>query len=320
MIKKRKTQLSFAQLQVNKYLDKTNWLHKIDGLIDWEPMRQKFANLHPSDTGRPAYDPVFMFKILLMQQWFNLSDPQAEAQINDRISFKIFLDIDITDTGPDETTICNFRNYIGSIGLADDLFEEINKQFEQKGLIVKTGTLIDASFYQACTKPTAKGKEAKDSDAAWGAKGKGKNKKYCYGYKVHIGVDQDSGIARKTEITNARVNDHEVFDELISGDEQGVYADKAYYDKKRAEELETKGMKNGLMKRGARGKPLSESDKARNKRLSKIRAQVERPFGIIKSKWGHNRARYLGLFRNKVHLLLIFIAYNMRRACSLSVI
>jgi IS5 family transposase len=244
-----------------------------------------------------------MFKVLLMEQWFNLSDPQAEAQINDRISFKIFLGMDITDTGPDETTICNFRNYIGSIGLADDLFEEINKQFEQKGLIVKTGTLIDASFYQASTKPPAKGKEP-----------------YCYGYKVHIGVDQDSGIARKTEITNARVNDHEVFDELISGDEKAVYADKAYYDKERAEELETKSIKNGLMKRGARGRPLSESDKARNKSLYKIRAQVERPFGIIKSKWGHNRARYLGLFRNKVHLLLIFIAYNMRLAYSLSII
>ncbi|MCK4605302.1 MAG: transposase [Deltaproteobacteria bacterium] len=128
-------------------------MQNVNKLLDWEPIKQKFANLHPSNTGRPAYDPVFMFKILLMEQWFNLSDPQAEAQINDRISFKIFLGMDITDIGPDETTICNFRNYIGSIGLADDLFEEINKQFEQKGLIVKTGTLIDASFYRASAKP-----------------------------------------------------------------------------------------------------------------------------------------------------------------------
>lgn len=223
-----------------------------------------------------------MFKILLMQHYFNLS----ELQINDRISFKIFLGMDITDTGADESTICNFRNYIGSIGLANGLFEEINRQFEQKGLIVKTGTLIDASFYQASTKPPAKGEEAKDSDAAWGAKPKGKNKEYCYGYKVHIGVDQGSGMVRKTATANARINDHEVFDELISGDERPVCADKACYDKERAEELEIKGMKNGLMKRGARGKALSKSDKARNKSLSKIRAQVDRPFGIIKSEVG----------------------------------
>jgi IS5 family transposase len=102
-----------------------------------------------------------------------------------------------------------------------------------------------------------KGKKAKDSDVAWGAKGKGKNKKYCYEYKVHVGVDQGSGIVQKTGITNARVNDHEVFDELISGNEQGMYADKAYYDKERAEELETRGMENRLMKRWARGTPLS---------------------------------------------------------------
>ena len=320
MIKKKKTQLSFAQLQVNKCLDKTNWLQKIDGLIDWEPIRQKLANLHPSNTGRPAYGPVFMFKVLLLQQWFNLSDPQAEAQINDRISFKVFLEMDITETGPDETTICNFRNYIGSLGLTEELFEEINRQFEEKGLVIKTGTLIDASFYQASTRPPTKGKDAKDPDASWGVKGKGKNKKYCYGYKLHVGVDQNSGIIRQAEITEARINDHKVFDELISGDEQAVYADKAYYDKERAEDLKAKGIKNGLLKKAARGKPLSEADKVRNKKLSKIRAQVERPFGIIKSKWGHNRARYLGLFRNKVHLLLIFIAYNMRRTYSLSVI
>jgi len=320
MIKKRKTQLSFAQLQVNSCIDKSHWLHNVNNILNWEPIGHKFANIHPSNTGRPAYGPVFMFKILLLEQWFSLSDPQAEAQINDRISFKVFLGMDITETGPDETTICNFRNYIGSLGLTEELFEEINRQFEEKGLVIKTGTLIDASFYQASTRPPTKGKDAKDPDASWGVKGKGKNKKYCYGYKLHVGVDQDSGIIRQTEITEARINDHEVFDELISGDEKAVYADKAYYDKERAEELKVKGIKNGLLKKAARGKPLSEADKVRNKKLSKIRAQVERPFGIIKSKWGHNRARYLSLFRNKVHLLLIFIAYNMRRAYSLSVI
>lgn len=269
MIKYRKSQLSFAQLQINSCIDKAHWLHNVNNILNWEPIRHKFADLHPSNTGRPAYDPVFMFKVLLLEQWFNLSDPQAEAQINDRISFKVFLGMDITETGPDETTICNFRNYIGSLGLTEELFEEISRQFEEKGLVIKIGTLIDAS---------------------WGVKGKERNKKYCYGYKLHVGVDQDSGIIRQAEITEARINDHEVFDELISGDEQAVYADKAY------------------------------ADKLRNKKLSKIRAQVERPFGIIKSKWGYNRARYLGLFRNRVHLLLIFIAYNIRRAYSLSVI
>jgi len=235
MIRKKSNQLSFAQLQVKNCINTAHWLHKVNELIDWQPIRKKLAKLHPSKTGRPAYDPVFMFKILLLQQWFGLSDPQAEAQVNDRISFKVFLDMEITETGPDETTICLFRKQLGD--LAKELFDEINRQIAEKGFVVKAGTLIDASFYPAATRPPRKGKKPKDPDASWGVKGKGKNKKYCYGYKVHMGVDKDSGIIRKVEITQARVSDHEVFDELLSGDEKAVYADKAYYDKKRAEEL-----------------------------------------------------------------------------------
>ena len=317
MIKKKNNQISFAQLQVSRCIDKTHWLYKVNKIIDWRPVQEKLLRLYPSNVGRPAYDPVFMFKILLLQQWFNLSDPKAEAMINDRISFKVFLGMDITDTGPDETTICNFRNYLGSMDLTEGLFEEINRQFEEKGFVIKTGTLVDASFYQASTKPPAKGKEAKDPDASWGVKGKGGSKRYCYGYKLHIGVDQDSGIIRKAEVTDARVNDHEVFDELLSNDEQAVYGDKAYYDKRRAKALEARGIKNGLLKRAVRGRPLSESDRARNRELSRVRAEVERPFAIIKAKWGHVRARYIGLFRNKVHFLLLSTAYNIRRACTL---
>ncbi len=318
MIRKKTQQLSFAQLQVKNCINTAHWLHKVNDIINWAPIRKKLAGLHPSNTGRPAYDPVLMFKILLLQQWFGLSDPQAEAQINDRISFKVFLDMEIAQTGPDETTICLFRKQLGD--LAKELFEEINRQIEDKGFVVKAGTLIDATFYPAATRPPAKDKKPKDPEASWGAKGKGKNKKYCYGYKAHIGVDQDSGIIRKIEITQARVSDHEVFDELLSGDEEAVYADKAYYDKQRAKELEAKGIKNGLMKKAHRGAPLSEEDRKRNKEISKIRAQVERPFAIIKSKWGHARARYIGLFRNEVHLLLISMAYNLRRACSLATV
>ena len=317
MIKKRNTQLSFAQFQLQGCHKTYRWLKDVDRLVDWAPIEQKLAQLHPSDTGRPAYDPILMFKILLLQQWFNLSDFQAEAQVNDRISFKLFLGLDISEMSPDETTICRFRNDLGE--LADKLLEEVNRQLEEKGFIIKTGTLVDASFQRAATRPPRKNEEPKDPEATWGVKGKGKNKKACYGYKLHLGVDQDSGIIRKVEVTTAKVNDHEVFEELLSGDEGAVYGDKAYYDQERVEKLKARGIKNGLMKKAARGKPLSEEDKKRNKEISKIRSQVERPFAIIKSKWGHRRARYIGTFKNKVHLILIAIAYNLRRACSLAV-
>ena len=123
MIQKKTQQISFAQLQIKNCINTAHWLLKVNDIIDWDPIRKKLERLHSSNTGRPAYDPVFKFKILLLQQWFNLSDPQAEAQINDRISFKVFLDMDITQTGPDETTICLFRKQLGE--LAGELFEEI---------------------------------------------------------------------------------------------------------------------------------------------------------------------------------------------------
>lgn len=226
--------------------------------------------------------------------------------------------MDIAQEGPDETTICLFRKQLRD--LAEGLFEEINRQIEERRFVIKSSTLIDATFFPVAVKPPAKDKKPKKPDASWGVMGKGKNKKNCYRYKAHVCVDKDSGIIGQAEKTQARVNDQEVFNELLSVDEKAAYADKAYYDRKRKKELEAKGIKNGIMKKGVRGKPLSDDDRKRNKHLSKIRAQVERHFAVIKSKWGHARDRYIGLFRNKVHLLLISMVYNLRRACSLAVV
>ncbi len=234
MIKKNNPQTSFASRQVKNCVAKTSWLQQVNKIINWKPIERILADIHPARKGRPAFDPVFMFKILLLQQWFNLSDPQAEAQINDRISFKLFLGMDITDTGPDETTICRFRKEIGD--KAERLLDEINRrQFLEKGIVVRTGTMMDASFIQAAARPGNKKRGSKDQDATW----------------------------------------------------------------------------------GQRGNPLFKEDKERNKVIAKMRANVERPFAIIKSKWGHIRARYFDQFRNEIHLYLLCIAYNMRRAYAL---
>jgi len=313
MIKKKNSQISFASLQATKCISKANWLAAVNKLIDWKPIENILADLHPSKRGRPAYHPVFMFKIILLQQWFNLSDPQAEALINDRISFKLFLGLDIADIGPDETTICKFRQEIAD--RAEDLFNEINRQFEDKGIIVKSGTIVDASFIQSAARPGKKKKKSKDQDASWGRKGK----KSIFGYKMHIGADMDSGIIRKAAFTTAKVHDSQVMEKLISGDEDEVMGDKAYYrdEWRDVVEIDGKKFKSRIMRKGFRNRPLSQEDKEWNKAISRIRANIERPFAIIKSKWGHMRARYFDLFRNEAHLFFLCIAYNMRRAYAL---
>jgi len=313
MIKKNNSQTSFASLQVKNCVAKTSWLQQVNKIINWKPIERILADIHPAKRGRPAFDPVFMFKILLLQQWFNLSDPQAEAQINDRISFKLFLGMDIADTGPDETTICRFRKEIGD--KAEKLLDEINRQFLEKGIVVRTGTMMDASFIQAAARPGNKKRESKDQDATWGQKGK----KSVFGYKMHIGADVDSGIIRKAVLTTAKIHDSVMISHLVSGDEKKIFADKAYWRKEWNDHVEIDGKKykSGIMKKAVRGNPLSKEDKERNKVIAKIRANVERPFAIIKSKWGHMRARYFDQFRNEVHLYLLCIAYNMRRAYAL---
>jgi len=162
----------------------------------------------------------------------------------------------MAEVGSDETIICKFRNYLVDLDLADQLFERVNKQFEKKELVGKKETIVIVSFYQAATWPNSK-EEAKDFDASWGTKGK---KKYYYGYKFHIGMDQKSCLIRKTEVTTAMVSDYEVFEELLSGDEAPAYGDKACYSKKREEELEAKGIFNDLIRKGARNESLSDRD------------------------------------------------------------
>jgi len=134
MIKKNNPQTSFAALQVKNRIAKIAGCNKPTRSSSCKPIERILADIHPAKRGRPAFDPVLIFKILLLQQWFNMSDPQAEAQINDRISFKRFLGMDIADTRPDETTICRFRKGIGD--KAENCWMKINRQFLEKGIVL----------------------------------------------------------------------------------------------------------------------------------------------------------------------------------------
>ena len=189
--------------------------------------------------------------------------------------------------------------------------EELNRQMEEKGLMVKAGTLMDATLVESQGRRVSKKEEATDKDAAWARKG-GRN---YYGYKVHVGVDEGSGLIRKAVLTPANVNDTEVADELIMGDEGVVYADRAYDTRERRARLKSMGIGDGIMKRGNRHHPeVSEQDRERNELISKVRARVEKVFGTLKRTYGYSRVRYMGLERNATEMWLKCMAYNLRRA------
>lgn len=307
-------QYSFGDLQASSRVNENHFLLRIDREVDWRRINTALESLYDPRMGRPGFPPLVMLKVLLLQQWYRLSDPEAEESIRDRLSFQRFLRLRMTDPTPDETTICRFRNRLLENKLYEWVFEEINKQLEKKGLIIKQGSIVDATLVKSHYRPATPQREAKDPEASWTVQ----QDKPHYGYKAHVSMDQGSELIRKVEITPAHVHDSEVFEELVVGDEQGVYADKGYYGQERREYLERKGLFCGIMEKAVRGRPLSWWQEKKNRFISRIRGAVERRFGVLKECYGYVRVKYGGIERNRCQLYLLASAINLKRMLRLS--
>lgn len=255
MLGKSTNQISLADTLLDTQKIKNKFLEKINNLIDFKPIVKELENLYKSKTGRPSHPPLLMFKILLLQHFYNLSDPQTEEQVNDRLSFRKFLGLSLDEPIPDETTICRFRDRLIKNNLQEKLLSLVNEQLEQKNLIVKHATIIDASIVESPTKrPTKKermNKEQTDKDASYAIK---RGKTY-YGYKMHASVDGKNHLIRKANLTTASVHDSNKFEDLLMGDEKSVYADKAYCRTDRFEYLSKNKIYNGIIEKGYRGRP-----------------------------------------------------------------
>ncbi len=312
MLGRENGQYSFGDMQAASRINEKHFILRIDREIDWKRISGKLEVLYDPRKGRPSFPPLVMLKTLLLQQWYNLSDPEAEESVSDRLSFQKFLGLSMSDSVPDETTICRFRNRLVEHGLYEKVFEDINRQLEKKGLIIKQGSIVDASLVKSHYRPS-KSEETKDADAAWTVK----QDKPHYGYKAHVSVDVGSELIRKAEITPAHVHDSQVFEELVVGDEYAVYADKGYSGEERREYLEARGIYCGIMEKAKRGRRLDMWQGKRNKRISKVRGAVERCFGVLKAHYGYVRVKYGGLKRNRCQLYLLASAVNLKRMLKL---
>ena len=309
-------QRGFADQLLDRRSARKERLRRIDALIDWLPVAALLSGIHGQKTGRPGYPGLVLFKALLLQAWYGLSDPALEEALDDTLSFRDFVGLSLEDAVPDHATLWRFREELVKQGLSERLFLEINRQLEAKGLMVKAGTLIDATLVEAQAKkpPLADGMGAKsktDKDAAWTKK----NGKAMFGYKAHIGADRNSGLVRKAILTPASTNESEVADRLIMGDEGAVYADKAYENKVRRQRLKAAGIKDRIMHRSHKHQSgLPGWQKLRNALIAPIRAGVEKIFGTWKRSYGYRRVRYFTLGRNEVQLHALCIAFNLKRA------
>jgi len=309
MLGKQSGQMGFGDLEATSRVPEGHFLKKIDNQIDWRPFQKVLEPLYHPTQGRPSHPPVMMFKALLLQQWYGLSDPGLEEAICDRLSFQRFLGLSLTDPIPDETRICRFRNRLGQAGLGESLFALLEEQLQAKGLIVRRGSLIDATLVKAQPHPPRRGEASPDPDADWTRRGKDGH----FGYKVHLTVDQGSGLIRHLALTAASVSESNRFEEMVRGDEAAVFADGAYAKDARKKALRSRGVFCGIINRAWRYRPITEKQKRRNKFYSRVRRAVERVFGTLKRHYGMDRCRYVGGVRNRCHFWLKGICFNLKK-------
>ena len=325
MAERRMGQMSFAEELVVEAAGGNAVLEKIAGFVDWKVVANLLAEVRGGTMGAPGYPALMMFKALLLQRWYGLSDPAMEEALKDRLSFRHFVGMSLTESVPDHSSIWRFRETLAK-GLAEKLFAEIVRQIEAKGFVLKQGTLVDASLVPAAVNPPEKPKEPLppgpdgkpasklvkselDPEAAWTRKGN----RHFFGYKLHLAMDMTSRILRRVIFTPANINESEPADRLICGDEGIVYADKAYDSRARRQMLRKKRIKNGIMRRGHPRRPLTDYAIQLNKRLSKRRGTVEAIFSLYKNVYHLARARYRGIARNSTAFHLAAIAMNLKR-------
>lgn len=312
-MRKEVGQLSLADALVARRGKSGRELARIGGLLDWSGVEAELAGLRCAAEGRPGYPPALMFRALLLAQWHGLSDPELEAALEDRLSFRAFIGLALDETVPDETTLCRFRNELVRRGLCERLLAEVNRQLEAQGLVLKRGTLVDASLV-AADADVRKGpdgrKRTSDPEAGF-CQARGKP---FYGYKMHVAVDAGSGLVRRALVTPAHVHDSVPVEELVLGDEAAVLADKAYDTGPARAAIVHKGALDWVMMQARRGRPLQAWQQAVNAKLKPLRAGVERTFGLLKRSYGWRRARYRGLMKVHGHLQLACAAANLRRA------
>jgi len=310
------SQPSFVDAMVGGYGKSGGFLARIEEAFDWSAFEGLLAAIHASTRGAPGYPPLTMFKILLLQQWHTLSDPAAEEAVRDRLSFRRFCGLPLDMETPDHASIWRFRQTIETLGLSAALLAETNRQLDALGLMIKRGTLVDATLIAAAVKRPpygGGGVNPRDPDARMTVK----RKKSYFGYKAHLAVDEESGLVRQAEMTSANVHDSRLAETLIQGDEQGVFADKAYDSQAFRDTLEKRGLVDGVAWRGRPGHPLEAWQRLLNAWSSSIRCAVERAPATMKRWYGMSRVRYRGLARNACHLQFVAAAMNMKRAIAL---
>jgi IS5 family transposase len=287
---------------------KERFLGEMEQVIPWDRLLGLIeAHYYTGDKGGRQPKPLaVMLRIYFMQQWFNLSDPQAEDGLYDSESMRRFAGLDLADDAiPDETTICKFRHLLERHQLTSAIFDQVRGLLEERRLLLKAGTIVDATLIAA--PPSTKNRDhARDPEMKQTRKGKD----WHFGMKLHVGTDT-RGTVHTLTATHAATADITQMPELLHGAEKVVYGDQAYWKQADREALEQQGVRYRVNRRGTLRHPLNERWKLINRSRSRTRARGEHAFRVVKQLWGFAKVRYRGLAKNLARAFTMFALANL---------
>ena len=305
------TQLSFATLDHQNKKKRTKrevFLDEMDDVVPWVRLSALIAPHYPKvGNGRRPYPIETMLRIYFLQQWYQLSDPGAEEALYDIQSMRAFAGLELgRDAVPDETTILNFRHLLERHELTKALFEAVSEHLEDKGALLRGGTIMDATLIAAS--PSTKNKSGKrDPEMSQSKKGN----QWYFGMKAHVGVDARSGLVHTAGVTTGKTHDAKVMDNLIREDDRAVFADKGYVNENKKRAARRAGVYWGVKDQRKPGRQLSSSQRKRNRRNGSVRAKVEHIFRVVKCQFGYRKVRYRGITKNGAQVFSLLALANL---------
>ena len=305
---KQTTFASAAWDKKGKVTRRERFLVEMDQVVPWAPMVALIEPHYPkAGNGTQPMPLERMLRIHFMQQWFNLSDPAMEDALYDSESMRRFAGIELVDDAiPDESTILRFRHLLERYGLSEQIFALVRGLLEQKRLLLKSGTIVDATIIDA---PPSTKNEAQARDPEM-KQGKKNAREWRFGMKAHVGTDR-RGLVHTLVTTHAGAADISQLPQLLHGEERELYGDQAYWSEMHRVAAQQQGVRYRVNRRPAPGRRLNENQRRLNRLRSATRARGEHAFRVVKQLWGYSKVRYRGLAKNTARLFTMFALANL---------
>ena len=274
-------------------------------LVDWTELERLLAGISASAKGEPGWPPVALFRGLLLAMWHDLSDVRLAEALDDRASFRRFCGFAASEPTPERTAFVRFRAELVRRGLDRTLFEAVTRQLDARGVVVRTGTLVDATLI-----PSASIRH--DTEARWAGH---RRRKPVHGYKAHVATDQEAGLIRGIEVTTANIHDAAELSAILPEAPGDTYGDSAFAGTKPEATIRAHGGRPRVVHTGTWGGPEALAGlQAHNAEVRRVRARIEKVFGTAKRSYGLRRMRWLGLAKAGLQVRLTAIAYNLHRS------